>query len=223
MMRDIGPALTKNGTDGLRQIDLAINWLLRSSWKIAATVIAVLLFMSQQQPPLQYGNGASTEEQQEFLRRYSNGMPTEQSQADRAVRDEPSSVVASPAVEEKTAPPQPPPSEPLHLNFAVGGFPKTGTTFLLKLLEDHPDIVVAHEEFCDVHLPDGDVKTTEWLGEASAARRNSTRTLRYGIKCPTMVRSPNAIENLAKLSDGTRLVVGLRHPVKWFQSFYNYR
>ena len=47
--------------------------------------------------------------------------------------------------------------------------------------------------------------------------------IKYGIKCPTMVRNTNAIDNLAEMSNNTRLIIGLRHPVLFFQSFYNYR
>ena len=38
-----------------------------------------------------------------------------------------------------------------------------------------------------------------------------------------MIRLPSSTENLMKLSNNTRLVVGLRHPIRWFESFYNYR
>lgn len=109
-------------------------------------------------------------------------------------------------------------SSGIALNFAIVGFPKTGTTFLLKLLENHPEVVMPPQEFCDIHRGTSEIRS--WLNDASDLQ---TIDKKYGIKCPTMVRNTNAIDNLAKLSDDTRLVVGVRHPVLWFQSFYNYR
>ena len=111
-------------------------------------------------------------------------------------------------------------SSGIALNFAIAGFPKTGTTFLLKLLENHPEIVMPSEEFCDIHK--GTSEILSWLKNASVSDLQ-TPNKQYGIKCPTMVRNTNAIDNLAKLSGDTRLIVGVRHPVLWFQSFYNYR
>ena len=102
--------------------------------------------------------------------------------------------------------------------FAVAGFPKTGTTFLLRLLESHPEIVMPSEEFCEIQHGDGDVRTMDWLRSfAFLAGELSTLPLKYGIKCPGMVRNINAIDNLLKMSEDTRLVIGLRHPILWFQ------
>ena len=116
----------------------------------------------------------------------------------------------------------------LHLDFALIGFPKTGTTFLLKQLEDHSQIRMSEGEFCQVHnVTSGAERVLTWLTDiTSSSSTNKTSTgdkTKYGIKCPTMVRTMSAIENLMKISDITRLVVGVRHPVKWFESFYNYR
>ena len=38
-----------------------------------------------------------------------------------------------------------------------------------------------------------------------------------------LVRKPRAIVNLVKQSNEMRLVLGVRHPVRWFESGYNYR
>ena len=111
------------------------------------------------------------------------------------------------------------------LDFAVAGFPKTGTTFLLGVLGRHPDVVMPPREHCSLH--NSVDETRAWLA-AEGARNNATEATgtarRYGIKCPTMVREPSAVERAATLGEGSfDLVVGVRHPVLWFQSFYNYR
>ena len=113
------------------------------------------------------------------------------------------------------------------LDFAVIGFPKTGTTFLLEVLGQHKEIKMVLSdnlksggEFCEIHEKGGEKK----LAHAIKNKTFEVNSLKYGIKCPTMVRNTNAIENLAKLStDYTRLIVGVRHPALFFQSFYNYR
>jgi hypothetical protein len=111
--------------------------------------------------------------------------------------------------------------DPSHkLDFAVIGFPKSGTSFLLEVLGMHPEITMPSKEFCDIHHDNGDKLFMRWIKNQSALHPSGQK---YGIKCPTMIRVTNAIDNLMKVSDQTRLVVGVRHPVLWFQSFYNYR
>jgi hypothetical protein len=105
------------------------------------------------------------------------------------------------------------------LDFAVAGFPKTGTTFLLGVLGDHPDIVMPRDEFCSIHRTTN--ITTAWLRQMVLSNSSSAR--RYGIKCPSIIRDSIAVDRLVTMSDRTRLIVGVRHPVLWFQSFYNYR
>ena len=115
------------------------------------------------------------------------------------------------------------------LDFAIVGFPKTGTTFLIYALEQHPQVLMppqetwtAPMEFCQIHHQDGAQQLRDWLHNTSSIEVAGSLTKR-GIKCPTMVRATNAIEHLMAVSDVTKLVVGVRHPVSWFQSFYNYR
>jgi hypothetical protein len=106
------------------------------------------------------------------------------------------------------------------LDFAVIGFPKTGTTFLLQALSMHPEITMPSKEYCELHLSDGDKQLVNWIKNQSALHPSGQK---YGIKCPNIVKVTNAIDNMMKVSDQTRLVVGVRHPVLWFQSLYNYR
>ena len=79
-------------------------------------------------------------------------------------------------------------------------------------------------EFCQVHnVTSGAERVSSWLTDISNSSDTSENKTKYGIKCPTMVRDMSAIQNLMKISDHTRLVVGVTHPVKWFENFYNYR
>ena len=107
------------------------------------------------------------------------------------------------------------------IDFAIIGFPKTGTTTLLQALNQHPEVNMPPTELCQIHQ---NHKSWEnWVRKHDAHRIQSFLTKKNGIKCPAMVRLPSATENLMKLSNNTRLVVGLRHPIRWFESFYNYR
>lgn len=103
-------------------------------------------------------------------------------------------------------------------DFGVIGFPKTGTTFLLDALRMHPEVFMPGVgEVCDMD---------NWFPMMSNASRPSQSRLapiRIGFKCPTMLRSTYGIESLMKIAKQTRLVMGVRHPVTYFESFYNYR
>lgn len=110
------------------------------------------------------------------------------------------------------------------LDIAIIGFPKTGTTFLLSVLSNHEEIRISPREECDSRRPNGTYSILEYLKEKPLANKASLLPIRWGLKCPAFVMETTAIENLATLSnDYTRLVVGVRHPVLFFQSYYNYR
>jgi len=129
------------------------------------------------------------------------------------------------------------------LDFAIVGFEKTGTTFLLKALSSHPEVVmpVKHSELSKqlcVKKDSGKVVLLDWLNEqydkdvilrdsrelvSDINDKQPQRILKHGMKCSDLLRKSLAIENLADLSDQTKLIIGLRHPVLWFRSLYNYR
>lgn len=111
-------------------------------------------------------------------------------------------------------------------DFGIIGYPKTGTTFLLDALNLHPEVVMPvpsrsdNREFCELENWFEDMKNI-----SSPPQSSPKTSTRYGFKCPTMIRASEGIENLVKIAKDkdTRLVMGLRHPVLWFESFYNYR
>eukprot|EP00956_Cyclotella_meneghiniana_P018783 scaffold31616_cov23-Cyclotella_meneghiniana.AAC.2 len=114
----------------------------------------------------------------------------------------------------------------VELNFAILGFPKTGSSFLTYALNTHPQVIMppdgtAPYEFCQIHRKEGHLELLDWLLQLQKKNATdsseSTTKIKHGIKCPTMVRAVNAIENLMKVSKRTKLVVGVRHPVLWFQ------
>ena len=108
-------------------------------------------------------------------------------------------------------------------NFGIIGFPKTGTTFLLQALGNHPEVSMPTFETCKISEFDKLKKENIFLIAAQQSEDERTSPRRYGFKCPSMIRDTAKLEQFAPISNETRLVVGVRHPVLWFQSFYNFR
>ena len=121
--------------------------------------------------------------------------------------------------------------EEVQLDFAVVGFEKTGTTFLLEVLGNHPEIImpVKHSEdstnIC-FKTQEGKESLKRWIQQQKQQQQQQQSEMsiatKYGVKCSGMIRKPLGIENFANLAT-TKIIVGVRHPVDWFQSNYNYR
>ena len=78
-----------------------------------------------------------------------------------------------------------------------------------------------------VRKEEGKETLKRWILRQQEERKQSTSlvtsaTMKYGVKCSEMIRKPLGIENWADVSSAN-LIVGVRHPVEWFQSNYNYR
>ena len=119
------------------------------------------------------------------------------------------------------------------LDFAIVGFEKTGTTFLLSALGSHPEVTmpIKHSELSKricTKREHGLPTLVDWLNGGDE-KENSSRSLissnlKHGIKCSDLiVQKTLAIERMAEISDQTKLIIGVRHPVLWYQSLYNYR
>jgi hypothetical protein len=56
----------------------------------------------------------------------------------------------------------------------------------------------------------------------TVTEESSTQVVRRGIKCPgDLENTPLAMRNYEKFFPKTNYIVGIRHPVLWFESFYN--
>jgi hypothetical protein len=110
--------------------------------------------------------------------------------------------------------------DPFKLDFFVAGFPKCGTTTLLKTFEAHNETVVPPKEECSFSFVNQDDVAYMHLKDAL----NTTNpNVKRGIKCPFGLTTTAAIERLEDWFPSTKLIYGLRHPVYFFQSFYNFR
>lgn len=103
----------------------------------------------------------------------------------------------------------------------IAGFPKTGTTSLLAGLAKHKDVSVVEQEYCRIMSTAFDDEEEKTAMEAMV-KRMPTETL-HAIKCPVGLATQVGLRRLAKHSPHAQVIVGLRHPVWFFQSFYNYR
>jgi hypothetical protein len=105
------------------------------------------------------------------------------------------------------------------LQFAVLGFPKCGTSFMMRYLGQHDEIaMLTDREHCELTTGTKDSVLVKALLDGLPIG-NYAR----GLKCPKHLERPLAMDRLFRYFPNVRVIVGVRHPVLWFESFYNYR
>jgi len=103
------------------------------------------------------------------------------------------------------------------LDFAIIGFGKCGTSTLMSWLGQHPEIRCIQDEVWALiwGKPYKLVKSLyTQLPEGDYVR---------GYKCPSDIKGPHVMEYFRSIWPKTKIFIGLRHPVFWFQSLYNFR
>jgi hypothetical protein len=104
------------------------------------------------------------------------------------------------------------------LNFAVVGFPKCGTSTLMHHLQGHPEVQIFRNERCELTGNQQVPLIRDLYNDFPAG--NYLR----GTKCPLDMESSDiALPNYQRFFPKTKFIVGVRHPVLWFESFYNFR
>lgn len=139
-------------------------------------------------------------------------ISNETSRSSSASQRQPLSAILNETTHQIVGDPQP------LLDFAIIGFGKCGTSTLMSWLGQHPEIQCIQQEVWALinnkphtlirrlyhELPDGQFKR--------------------GYKCPADI---NGGENVMRLFrtywPKTKLIIGIRHPLDWFQSLYNFR
>jgi hypothetical protein len=104
------------------------------------------------------------------------------------------------------------------LNFAILGFPKCGTSTMMHHLSNHSQIQMFNDERCEMASNQEVPLIRDWYNKLPAG--DYVR----GIKCPMDLENTKlSMRNYQKVFPKTNYIVGLRHPVLWFESFYNFR
>jgi hypothetical protein len=108
-------------------------------------------------------------------------------------------------------------------DFIVAGFPKCGTTTLLKAFAAHEETSMADREQCAVASPQqSDALVLNSLDSTRATLSNMPGVM-SSFKCPTAMYNYKSISRLDLHSPKAKYIIGMRHPVEMLQSFYNYR
>jgi len=103
------------------------------------------------------------------------------------------------------------------LDFSIVGFPKTGTsTLMLYLKNQTQSVFIFDDERCELgwnqHVP-----------LLKDLHREYHPHLLMGIKCPRDLEVDYALNNYRSFFPETKFIVGIRSPIRWFESFYNFR
>ena len=124
------------------------------------------------------------------------------------------------------------------LDFAIVGFAKCGTTWMMNYLRKNGrasgELWVNQGEVHVMRGEGGPAKLAELLyptheADAAAAAADALpavarpRKRLYGIKNPAELEIEGSLGRYAAYYPHTRFIVSLRHPVKWFESFFNFR
>lgn len=102
------------------------------------------------------------------------------------------------------------------LDVGILGHPKCATSFLMRWLSGHSQVRMWKQEVCHLMEP---ATLAEKLYHDFPPE---TSTTQRGFKCPGRF-ARSTLLNLRRHFRRARLIVGVRHPVKWFESYYNFR
>lgn len=113
------------------------------------------------------------------------------------------------------------------IDVVIAGFPKCGTSTLLFSFEDNDEMEMPHQEYCVLSRKDKSramaiARMRMMMHSTYSQQSINQRGLIKGIKCPTSIRNAKSLQLLEQLNPETKVIVGLRHPVLFFQSYYNF-
>eukprot|EP00586_Coscinodiscus_wailesii_P017659 CAMPEP_0172505028 /NCGR_PEP_ID=MMETSP1066-20121228/183069_1 /TAXON_ID=671091 /ORGANISM="Coscinodiscus wailesii, Strain CCMP2513" /LENGTH=274 /DNA_ID=CAMNT_0013281469 /DNA_START=166 /DNA_END=987 /DNA_ORIENTATION=+ len=113
------------------------------------------------------------------------------------------------------------------LDFFVMGFPKCGTTSMMNLFDQvtNETVMIFPSTGWEYSFK-GEDQAKTLVDEIKETSKKYNKTKKFGIKWPTALVHPSVIRDLINVDEKhkeTKLIIGLRHPVKWFESFYNFR
>lgn len=132
------------------------------------------------------------------------------------------------------------------LDFIIAAFPQTSTSAISEYLDTHDEIEILEKYVTDsVTDSQGGKRKVEYtlqnekereglyqqLTELEAASKNDITTnnnkIKRGVKWPTAINHEHLF-SISYLRDRNprdkklKIIIGLRNPIRWFESFYNY-
>jgi hypothetical protein len=115
---------------------------------------------------------------------------------------------------------EPTPRTKFLLDYVVAGFAKCGTTALGEWLGNQHDI----KSFPGEKYYMG-TKTSRMIMELYDLRKISkVQPVKIGFRCPHYIQSGKGIQLLKEpFFSEAKIILSVRHPVEWFESYYNYR
>ncbi len=100
------------------------------------------------------------------------------------------------------------------IDFALIGFPKTATTSI------HHNLILSDK----IIIPDHEVQLKNYIFNHSIyADLVVDYSQILGIKNPNLLYEMHNLHAMVNSNNNIKLIIGLRNPVKWLFSFYNYR
>ena len=105
------------------------------------------------------------------------------------------------------------------LDAAILGFAKCGTTTLSGWFDNHPEMKSIPQESFAL-LGNQPQRLTKWL---YAMRQDSATYKKQLYKQPKDAYTPHVLATLDQYWPRAKLIYTLRHPVTWFESYYNFR
>lgn len=102
------------------------------------------------------------------------------------------------------------------LQFAIVGFGKCGTTSIMDWIGEHPSLKCFPEE-------SNDLMKSNPAGLLAKLYTLPSGTIQRGYKSPLDLTMPHITQQIAELFPKTKLIVGIRHPIRWYESLYNFR
>lgn len=108
------------------------------------------------------------------------------------------------------------------LDFAVMGFAKCGTSTMMHWLGSYTSEIQSFRKEVSQLLIQRPYNLVDMLYNQLPP---DTDTVQYrrGYKAPSEIAHPHVLDYFRVIFTKTKIIVGIRHPVLWFESMYNFR
>lgn len=103
------------------------------------------------------------------------------------------------------------------VNFGILGFGKCGTSTMMVWLREHPEVQAFGKELSDLMRWKPGRLVRRFYEELEAG------PFIRGYKAPQDVSQPHILDFYRQYWPQAKIIIGIRHPISWFESLYNFR